>query len=73
MLSLFRPFKIGDTIEMQGEKGIGKKVHTFSILLTTATNKIIIFRNNLLSNGIIENSCKIKPENTVTQDAAHKV
>lgn len=71
MLLLFKPFRVGDTIEVQGKKGVVKEVQIFSTLLITADNKIIIFPNNLLSNGIIENSGKVKPENTPTQDAAH--
>ena len=71
MLLLFKPFRVGDTIEVQGKKGLVKEVQIFSTLLIAADNKIIIIPNNLLSNGIIENSGKIKVENTATQEAAH--
>ena len=60
MILLFRPFKVGDTIEAQGKKGIVKEIQIFNTLLDSNEEKIIIIPNSLLSNGIIENHGVIK-------------
>ena len=55
LLILFKPFKVGDTIETQGKKGIVTEIQIFTTLIRTDDNRIIIIPNNMLSNGIIEN------------------
>lgn len=55
LLLLFKPFKVGDTIEAQGKKGIVSEVQIFTTLILTEDNRVIIIPNSMLSNGIIEN------------------
>jgi small conductance mechanosensitive channel len=62
MLLLFKPFKPGDIIEVQGKKGKVKEMQIFNTILSTPENKTIIIPNSILSNGIIENHGKIKEE-----------
>ena len=55
MVLLFRPYKVGDYIEAQGQAGIVKEIQIFNTLLQTPDNRIIIVPNGPLSTGIINN------------------
>jgi len=59
MLLLFKPFRVGDTIEAQGKKGKVTDIQIFNTVLLGEDGKTIIIPNNILSNGIIENSGKV--------------
>ena len=58
MILLFKPFKIGDYVNMQGEEGAVKEILIFNIILTTLDNKIIILANGAVANGTITNFTK---------------
>ncbi|WP_430928560.1 mechanosensitive ion channel family protein [Polaribacter marinivivus] len=55
LIMIFRPIKIGDLIEAQGEIGIVKEIEIFTTKLTGLSNKEIIIPNGSLSNGNIVN------------------
>ncbi len=55
LIIIFRPFKIGDYIEAQGEQGVVKEIQIFTTKLNTTDNKEIILPNGALSNGNIIN------------------
>ena len=55
LIMIFKPFKIGDLIEAQGELGVVKEIEIFTTKLTGITNKEIILPNGALSNGNIIN------------------
>ncbi|GFD78350.1 mechanosensitive ion channel protein [Tenacibaculum sp. KUL118] len=55
LIMLFKPFKIGDLIEAQGEIGVVKEIEIFTTKLTGLSNKEIIIPNGSLSNGNIVN------------------
>lgn len=55
MILLFKPFKVEDFIEAQGETGIVKEIQIFHTIMNTADNKTIIIPNGPLSNGNITN------------------
>ena len=55
VIVLFKPFKLGDTIETQGETGKVSEILLFSTKLITATNQVIYIPNAILSNGKIKN------------------
>jgi small conductance mechanosensitive channel len=55
MILLFKPFKIGDFVEAQGEMGIVKEIQIFHTIMTTTDNKTIIIPNGPLSNGNLTN------------------
>jgi small conductance mechanosensitive channel len=61
LLLLFKPFKVGDTIEAQGKKGAVFEIQLFTTIIKTEENKIIIIPNSMLSNGIIENHTHMNP------------
>lgn len=55
LLMIFKPIKIGDFIEAQGESGTVKEIEIFTTKLNTTDNKEIIIPNGALSNGNIVN------------------
>ncbi|AEH01245.1 mechanosensitive ion channel family protein [Lacinutrix sp. 5H-3-7-4] len=55
LIMIFKPFKVGDYIEAQGEAGTVKEIDIFTTKLTTPDNKEIIIPNGSLSNGNITN------------------
>ncbi|MCL1932815.1 MAG: mechanosensitive ion channel [Candidatus Azobacteroides sp.] len=55
MILLFRPYKIGDYIQAQGQEGTVKSIQIFSTVLTTLDNRTIYVPNGGLSNNIIVN------------------
>lgn len=58
MILLFKPFKVGDSIEAQGQSGKVKEIQIFNTLITTPDNKLIIIPNGGLSTGIMKNYSK---------------
>lgn len=58
MILLFKPFKVGDTIEALGQSGKVKEIQIFNTLITTPDNKQIIIPNGGLSTGITKNYSK---------------
>lgn len=55
LIMIFKPIKIGDLIEAQGEIGVVKEIEIFTTKLTGLSNKEIIIPNGSLSNGNIVN------------------
>ena len=55
LIMIFKPFKISDLIEAQGEIGVVKEIEIFTTKLTGLSNKEIIIPNGALSNGNIVN------------------
>ena len=55
LIMIFKPFKLGDLIEAQGEIGVVKEIEIFTTKLTGLSNKEIIIPNGTLSNGNIVN------------------
>lgn len=55
LLLIFRPYKIGDLIESQGQMGIVKEIQIFNTILTTFQNQTIILPNSAVSSNSITN------------------
>jgi len=55
LIMIFKPFKLGDLVEAQGEIGVVKEIEIFTTKLTGLSNKEIIIPNASLSNGNIVN------------------
>jgi len=55
LIILFKPFKVGDTIEVQGEQGKVAEILIFSTKIITSTNQVVYIPNGILSNGKIKN------------------
>lgn len=58
LIILFKPFKLGDTIEAQGVSGTVIDIQIFVTQLLTANNQVIFVPNGALSNGTITNFSK---------------
>lgn len=52
---IFKPYKVGDTIEAQGQKGTVKEIQIFNTILLTGDNRTIILPNGAVSNNTIIN------------------
>ena len=52
---IFKPYKIGDLIEAQGEKGVVKEIEIFTTKMITPGNKLAIIPNGAMANGNIVN------------------
>jgi len=55
LIMIFKPFKVGDLIEAQGELGVVKEIQIFVTKILTPSNKLVIIPNGILSNGNITN------------------
>jgi len=55
LIMIFKPFKVGDFIQAQGELGSVKEIQIFTTKLNSPDNKEIIIPNGILSNGNITN------------------
>lgn len=55
LIMIFKPFKVGDYIEAQGQQGVVKQIEIFTTKLNTVDNKEVIIPNGVLSNGNIIN------------------
>ena len=58
LLMIFKPIRVGDLIEAQGELGVVEEIQIFNSILTSPDNKTIIIPNGALSNGNIVNYTK---------------
>ena len=52
---IFKPFKVDDLIEAQGEIGTVKEIQIFVTKIISPGNKLVIIPNGILSNGNIKN------------------
>ena len=55
MILVFKPFKAGDYIEMEGHAGTVTEINITSTKLTTSDNRVIIIPNGMLSSEVINN------------------
>jgi len=55
LIMIFKPFKVGDLIEAQGEIGVVKEIQIFVTKIISPENKLVIIPNGILSNGNIKN------------------
>jgi small conductance mechanosensitive channel len=55
LILIFRPFRVGDVIQAQGEIGAVKEIQIFVTVLTNGQNRRVIIPNGPLANGNIIN------------------
>ena len=58
LLLIFKPFKVGDSIEAGGQAGEVKEIQIFNTILLTGDHKTVILANGPLSNGTIINTTR---------------
>ena len=64
LIILFKPFRVGDTIEVQGEQGIVAEILIFSTKMITSNNQVVYIPNGMLSNGKIKNHSQLSTRRT---------
>lgn len=55
IILLFKPYRVGDFVQMQGETGTVKEIQIFHTIMNTTDNKRIILPNGPIANGNITN------------------
>jgi small conductance mechanosensitive channel len=55
IILLFRPYRVGDSIEAQGVTGVVREIQIFHTILTTADNKVVYVPNGSLSTSTVVN------------------
>ncbi len=55
LVMLFKPYKIGDLVIVQGEHGFVREIHIFNTILDTPDCKTVIIPNGAIMNGSITN------------------
>ena len=55
LIMIFKPYRVGDLVEAQGQLGEVREVQIFNTILVSFQNKKIIVPNGLMSNGTITN------------------
>lgn len=55
LIVLFKPFRVGDYIEAQGQAGTVQSIQIFSTQLLTGNNQVVYLPNGTLSNNTIKN------------------
>lgn len=58
LIILFKPIRVGDYIEAQGESGTVAAIFIFSTKIITPNNQSVYMPNGALSNGIVRNFSK---------------
>jgi len=55
MILIFKPFKVGDLVELGGKIGVVEEISVFNTVLLTPDNKKIIIPNGVVTSGVITN------------------
>lgn len=55
MIIIFRPYRVGDLIQVEGEMGHVLEVQIFNTIISTFDNKTVIIPNGIAISGIITN------------------
>lgn len=55
LILLVKPYKVGDYIDFNGNKGFVKEIQIFNTVITTYNNEVIVIPNGGLSTGTINN------------------
>ena len=58
LILVFKPYKVGDTIDAMGQSGKVKEIQIFNTILSTGENKHVILPNGAVANGTIVNHSK---------------
>lgn len=58
LILIFKPYKVGDTIEAQGQTGEVLEIQIFNTIMLTTEHKTVILPNGALSNGTIVNNSR---------------
>ena len=76
LILIFKPYRVGDTIEALGQKGDVLEIQVFNTILLTLEHKMVILPNGSVSNGTIINYSKhgdLRVEIDLTISETHSV
>ena len=76
LVLIFKPYKVGDSIEVLGQIGTVKEIQIFNTILLTTDLRTIILPNGAVSNGTIINNTKhgiLRGDIQVSISAVHDV
>lgn len=55
MLLVFKPYQVGDLVEIGGKVGVVEAIHIFNTILMTVDNKKVIIPNGVVTSDVITN------------------
>ena len=55
LLLVFKPYKVGDLVDLAGQVGVVEGIQVFNTILLTPDNKKIIIPNGVVTSGVITN------------------
>jgi small conductance mechanosensitive channel len=55
LILIFKPYQVGDVVEMQGESGVITEIMIFNTKMTTFDNKVVFIPNGKIANDNITN------------------
>jgi small conductance mechanosensitive channel len=55
MLMIFKPFKVGDLVELDGKVGVVEGINAFNTTIKTPDNKMVYLPNGTITSGAITN------------------
>lgn len=55
MLLIFKPYRVGDLVDLGGQVGVVEEIQVFNTVLKTPDNKKVIIPNGVVTNGVITN------------------
>ncbi len=55
VILVFKPYKVGDFVEIAGNTGVVKNIKIFVTTVTTVDNKTIVIANNQAASGVVVN------------------
>lgn len=76
LVLIFKPYRVGDSIEVLGQSGSVKEIQIFNTILLTSDLKTIILPNGAVSNGTIINYTKhgiLRGDVQITISAQHDI
>lgn len=55
MLLIFKPYRVGDLVDLSGQVGVVEEIQIFNTILRTPDNKKVIVPNGVVTSGVITN------------------
>lgn len=76
LVLIFKPYKVGDSVEVLGQSGSVREIQIFNTILLTSDLKTVILPNGAVSNGTIVNYTKygiLRGDVQITISANHDI
>lgn len=58
LILVLKPYRVGDSIETMGQKGVVQEIQIFHTLLITADNRTVVLPNGAVSNSLVINQSR---------------